>query len=175
MKRMQRWVCAFAAIVVPAFGAPPAPPAPSADEQFAHKVAAADMDEVEAAKFAQKHASNAAVHQFADRMVQDHTKADKQLRGIASSMGISLPDKMDKSAEQDLDRLSKLHGADFDKAYMKHNVSAHQSAIKDFRKEAKSGKDERLKKFAGQLLPTLEEHLRMAQSAAQAVGASKPT
>ena len=147
---------------------------PHGDELFARKAAAAGMDEIAAGKLAQQRASDEQVRQFAQRMVEDHGKAGEELRRIASGQGITLPEKLDKSAEKDIDRLTKLNGAAFDKAYMKHNVGAHKTAVKDFGKEAGSGKDEALKRFAAQTLPMLKEHERLAESAANAVGASSP-
>lgn len=170
MESRQPWATALA---VAAFSATAAFAArvPHADAVFARKAAEAGMDEVAAGRIAQERASDDAVRRFAQRMVEDHGKADAELRRIASAQGLSLPDKLDKSAEKDLDRLTKLHGADFDKAYMKHNVGAHKKAVKDFQKEAGSGKDDALKRFAEQTLPTLKEHEQLAQSTADAVGA----
>jgi putative membrane protein len=142
--------------------------------EFARKAAAAGMDEVAGGRLAQKQASDAAVKQFGERMVTDHTRAGEELKRVASEGGFSVPDKLDKSAEQTLDKLTNLHGHDFDVAYMKHNVTAHEKAVKDFGKEAKSGKDAGLREFAAKTLPTLEEHLRLAQSTAKAVNASAP-
>jgi len=167
------WGAALAAAAFSAAAAAAPAAKPHADAGFARKAAAAGMDEVEAGKLARERAQDEAVRSFAQRMVDDHTRAGEQLSAIAQAEGFSVPDKLDKSGEQDLDKLTKLHGHDFDVAYMKHNVSAHKTAVKDFGKEAKSGKDERLRRFAADTLPTLKEHLELAQSAAQAVGASK--
>ena len=171
MTRRQPWATALA---VAAFSATAALAArvPHDDALFARKAAAAGLDEIAAGRIAQQRASDGQVRRFAQRMVDDHGKAGEELRRIASAQGLSLPDKLDKSAEKDIDRLTKLNGAAFDQAYMKHNVSAHRKAVKDFGKEARSGKDEALKRFAEQTLPTLKEHEQLAESTAQAVGAS---
>ena len=173
MTRRQPWATALA---VAAFSATAALAArvPHDDELFARKAAAAGMDEIAAGRIAQQRASDESVRRFAQRMVQDHGKAGAELRRIASAQGITLPEKLDKSAEQDIDKLTKLNGSAFDKAYMKHDVGAHKKAVKDFGKEASSGKDEALRRFAAQTLPTLKEHERLAQSTAPAVGASSP-
>jgi putative membrane protein len=96
-------------------------------------------------------------------MVDDHSRANDQLRQLASSRGVELPTDLDRSARREYDKLSKLSGADFDREYMKHMVSDHKKDVKDFEKEAKSGKDADVKSFAGSTLPTLQEHLQMAQ------------
>lgn len=173
MTRRQPWATVLA---VAAFSATAALAAPVSHDEvlFARKAAAAGMDEIAAGKIAQQRATNDQVRQFAQRMVEDHGKAGEELRRVASAQGITLPEKLDKSAEQDIDKLTKLNGSAFDKAYMKHNVGAHKKAVKDFGKEASAGKDEALKRFAAQTLPTLKEHERLAESTAQAVGASSP-
>jgi putative membrane protein len=61
------------------------------------------------------------------------------------------------------DRLSKLAGAAFDVAYMRDMVKDHTSDISEFQQEAKSGTDEKLKSFASDTLPTLQDHLKQAQ------------
>ena len=141
------------------------------DEAFVRKAAAAGMDEVASGRVALKNAQDAKVKAFAERMVGDHTHADAQLKQIAAEEKIPIPDKLDKHAEKDLGKLTKLHGHAFDVAYAKSNVSAHEKAVKEFQKEAKTSHDERLRKFAADTEPVLEEHLKMAKDAAQAVGA----
>ena len=59
--------------------------------------------------------------------------------------------------------LQGLKGPDFDQAYMKDMVRDHKEAVKLFQKEAESGEDNDLKTFASKTLPTLQDHLTMAQ------------
>ncbi len=141
-----------------------------ADKSFMEKAAEGGMAEVEQGKLAQQKAQAPEVKQFADRMVRDHTKANDQLKQIASSKQVQLPDKMDKSAQKEMDKLQKLSGAQFDEEYMKHEVSDHKKDVKEFQKEAKSAKDADVKRFASDTLPTLEEHLKMAQNAENVAG-----
>lgn len=58
----------------------------------------------------------------------------------------------------------KANGAAFDSAYMTHTATAHKEAVSLFQREAKGGKDAETKAFAEKTLPTLLEHLKMAQS-----------
>ncbi len=135
----------------------------NADSSFVKKAAMGGMAEVELGNLAQQKASNDAVKQFGSRMVQDHGKANDELKQIASSKGIDLPTALDSSHKKDVDRLGKLSGAQFDRAYMDHMVSDHKKDVSEFKKEASSGKDADVKAFASKTLPTLEEHLKMAQ------------
>lgn len=67
-----------------------------------------------------------------------------------------------------MQKLQKLSGAEFDREYMKHMVADHEKTVSDFKKQAGSGKDPELKGFAAKTLPTLQEHLDMAQKLSDA-------
>ncbi len=136
---------------------------PGGDRTFVQKAAIGGMTEVQAGTVAKDKATNPAVKDFAARMVADHTKANTELTSAATAKGVTPPGTIDKAHQKDLDKMSKLSGADFDKAYMKQMVSDHKSTVSLFEKEAKSGKDADLQAWAGKTLPTLQEHLKMAQ------------
>lgn len=134
------------------------------DRKFAEEAAQGGMAEVEAGKMAQTQATAAPVKAFAEQMVADHTKANDQLKQLATTKGIMLPTKTDRSHSRSLEKLSKEKGAEFDREYMKMMVSDHKKTVSLFEKEAKNGKDPELKNFASTLLPDLQKHLKMAQS-----------
>jgi len=127
------------------------------------------MAEVEAGKLAQKHASAASVKAFAEQMVTDHTKANDQLKQVATKTGITLPTAPDRSHAKEAEKLGKMEGAKFDREYMKMMVSDHKKTVSLFEKEAKNGKDPELKNFAATMLPDLQKHLQMAQATEQEV------
>jgi putative membrane protein len=77
-----------------------------------------------------------------------------------------LPSDLDAKDKALKERLSKLSGEQFDRAYMKNMVRDHTKDVAEFRKESKSAKDNDLKNFASQTLPTLEDHLKQAKSIA---------
>lgn len=135
------------------------------DSKFANNAAAGGMAEVQLGQLALKNASSPDVKAFAQRMVTDHTKAGDQLKTIASRDNISIPSNMDAKDKATYDRLSKLQGSAFDKAYMRDMVRDHNTDISAFQKESTGGRNEDLKQFASNTLPTLEEHLKMAEDA----------
>ncbi|MBV9939524.1 MAG: DUF4142 domain-containing protein, partial [Acidobacteriaceae bacterium] len=96
--------------------------------------------------------------------------ANDQLKSIAQEQGITLPTDVNQKQQATYDRLSKLSGADFDKQYVKDMVMDHEEDVKDFRKEANSGKDEKIKSFASQTLPTLQQHLDKIKSIQSKMG-----
>jgi putative membrane protein len=136
------------------------------DHEFIMKAAQGGMAEVELGQLALKQASSDEVKQFAQRMVDDHSKANDELKGLAASKSVTLSMNVGKENKSTMDKLAKLSGADFDRQYMKHMVKAHNMTIALFEKEAKSGKDAETKAWAEQTLPTLREHQTMARDVA---------
>jgi len=139
----------------------------SGDRKFMEKAAEGGMAEVKLGQLASQKASADQVKQFGQRMVDDHGKANDQLKQLASTKNVTLPTDLDKSTQREYDKLSKLSGADFDREYMKHMVSDHKKDISEFKSESNKAKDADLKQFASSTLPTLQEHLNLAQSAEQ--------
>jgi putative membrane protein len=103
-------------------------------------------------------------------MADDHAKAGDELKTLAQSKHFTLPTGVDPHAKAIHDRLAKLSGTDFDRSYMQAMVLDHRKALNEFRMEAHSGKDADVKAWAAKTLPTIEEHLKMAQSIHPAVG-----
>jgi putative membrane protein len=145
------------------------------DEKFMKEAAVGGMTEVKLGQLAEQKASSEAVKQFGKRMATDHGKANDELKQLASQKGVALPMDLDRSHQGLYDKLAKLNGADFDRAYMKEMVKDHDKDVKAFRKEADSGKDLDLKSWASKTLPTLQEHQQQAKQVAAGVqGKSSP-
>jgi putative membrane protein len=146
--------------------------AQAADATFIREAAMDGMAEVEHGRLAETNAESADVKQFAQRMVTDHSKANDELKGLASQKNVTLPTALDQKHQAAHDRLAKLKGAAFDKAYMAHMVTAHQQAVSLFEKESKGGKDADAKAWAAKTLPTLQEHLKQAREVSAKAGKS---
>lgn len=144
----------------------------AADKAFVKEAAVGGLMEVELGNLAKQNAASADVKQFGDRMVTDHGKANDELKQWASQKSVTLPTELDAKHKAIHDRLAKLNGAAFDKAYMENMVSDHKQDVAKFRKESTSAHDADLKAWAGKTLPTLEDHLKMAQDTASEVGAA---
>jgi putative membrane protein len=145
----------------------------AADSTFASKAAQGGMAEVKLGHLAKEKASSRAVKEFGQKMIDDHTKANDELQSIAAKKGITLPATIDSKDQATYDRLSKLSGAEFDRAYMRDMVSDHRTDVSEFRRESEHGADPDLKAFAAKTLPTLEEHLKMAEQTEGQVKAEK--
>jgi putative membrane protein len=137
--------------------------ASSGDKSFIEHVARDGKSEVELAQLAQQKTQNPEVKSLAERLATDHTKANQQLMQIAQQDGVQPPAQPGKSENKERAKLEKLNGEAFDKAFVKQIVQDHQKDVKYFQKEQNSLKDPRLKSFAQQTLPVLQDHLQMAQ------------
>jgi putative membrane protein len=136
--------------------------ASSTDVSFAKEAAIGGMSEVELGQLAVQKASDPRVKQFAQRMVDDHTKANDALKAAAIQEGITLPMSTDKKHEELRAKLDKLSGPQFDEAYTKQMVRDHKEDVSAFEKQAKAASSP-VQKFAADTLPTLQSHLQMIQ------------
>jgi len=135
-----------------------------ADRNFARAAAAGGLAEVELGRLADQKGKSPEARQFAQRMVDDHSKANGQLKEIAAAANIPLPKAPDSEDQAMRERLEKLQGNAFDRDYMRGQIAAHQETVQLFEYEIGSGQDAQLKIFASQTLPVLMRHLEMAQS-----------
>jgi putative membrane protein len=141
-------------------------------ENFVIKAASGGTAEVDLGKLAVEKASSDEVKKFGQRMVDDHGKANEELKTLAQNKHITLPTDRDPHAKAMHDRLARLSGAAFDRAYMQAMLVDHRKDVNEFRMEAKSGKDADVKGWAAKTLPTLEAHLKLAQTTNTAIGTS---
>lgn len=133
------------------------------DEAFAKDAASGGMAEVKLGELAQEKGASSTVKEFGKRMETDHSKADDRLKSVASKDNISLPSDMSAKDRATYDRLSKLSGTEFDRAYALDMVKDHESDVAAFKKEAANGTNADMKQFASETLPTLEDHLKLAR------------
>lgn len=131
----------------------------TAHDSFWNEAAAGGMAEVELGKIAATKAQNADVKRFAQMMVDDHSKANEELKSLAAKKNISLPTAVDAKHKSTIDRLQGLSGAAFDRAYVDDMVEDHEADVQAFEKQSKDNPDADVKAFAAKTLPTLRKHL----------------
>ena len=144
----------------------------SADQAFVKKIAAGGEAEVEFAKLAQQKATSEEVRSLASRLETDHMKANDELKKLASQKGWTLPAEPTAEQKAKKAKLEKLSGSAFDKEYADTMVTNHRNNIPVFQREASSGSDPDLKQWASSIVPTLKEHLDMAQKAQKSLGSN---
>lgn len=134
------------------------------DRQFIVKAAQSDMTEIQTSQLALKRSQNQQVRQYAQEMIQQHNQSSNKLKPLAAQKGVTLPKTLGAENQALLTQLTKLSGTQFDKAYMSGQAKAHAKTQATYQNELKQGQDTDVKAFAGQVLPIVAAHLRMAQS-----------
>jgi putative membrane protein len=133
------------------------------DKKFLQDAAMGGISQVAMGKLAAEKGSSDAVKQYGQKMVDDHSKANDELKQVAGAQSITIPDTLDSKHQSRIDKLSKLSGAAFDNAYTKAQVKDHEEDVRAFQDEAQNGNNAAVKDFANKTLPTLQEHLTMAK------------
>jgi putative membrane protein len=139
-------------------------------QKFVKEAAQGSMAEVELGNLAKDKASKDEVKQFAERMVQDHSKANEELKSIAQQKNIALPTDLPAKEKAHKEKLASLSGDEFDREYMRQMLKDHRKDVNEFKRASKNVKDEDIQNFAQKTLPTLQDHLKQAQQVAKSVG-----
>jgi len=139
--------------------------------KFSSAAAEGGLTEVELGRLAVQRASNPAVKTFGQQMIEDHSRANNELKTIATKKNIVLPTDLNSDQKSMMEKLSKLSGAEFDKQYMSDMVKDHEADAKEFENQANKGTDADIKAFAAKTLPIIQRHLQMARDVANQVAA----
>jgi putative membrane protein len=140
------------------------------DAAFLKDAGEGGMDEVKLGQLAQQNGVNEHVKKFGQHMVDDHSKMNNELQALAARKNVTMPTDISVLQHASYKLLSTKSGEGFDKSYISSMVKDHEDDIAAFRKEASEGTDADVKALASKALPTLEEHLRMAQDIARELG-----
>lgn len=128
------------------------------------KAAKSGMAEVESSKLALDKATSEKVKSFAQKMVDDHTKVNEELKQLASAKGVELPTEPSAAQKAKMKMLTAAKGADFDKRYVETmGVKAHEDAVNLFQGATKESRDAEVKAFFAAHVPALAAHLKMAK------------
>lgn len=130
----------------------------SMGDKFMTEAAQGGMMEVKMGDLAAAKAANAEVKAFGKLMVEDHGKANSDLKELAAKKDVELPKEMNSSQQADYDKLSKLSGAEFDKEYVAIMVKAHDKDKDAFQEQADEAEDAGLKAFAAKYAPVIKSH-----------------
>jgi putative membrane protein len=136
--------------------------ASKADQAFVKEAIQGDLSEVKVGQLAQQKGQSQDVKSFGQMLQQDHSQNLQQAQQLAQQVSVTPPTEPNAKQKAMYDKLSKLNGAQFDKAFAKDMVKDHKEDIAKFQKEAKSKGE--VAQFAQQTLPVLQKHLQTAQS-----------
>jgi putative membrane protein len=133
------------------------------DNSFVRKAASGGIMEVELGRYAKDNAYSQEVKNFGDMMVTEHSKANEELMDILKNANMNVDEKMLPEHQQHVNKMTKMKGAEFDKAYMKMMVEDHKKDVKEFEKASKNERNTEVKNWAANTLPVLKQHLQKAQ------------
>jgi putative membrane protein len=144
------------------------------DTAIVTAMAQANMAEIEAGKLALANGSSAEVKAFAQKMVDDHTKALNDVTAVAMSKNVTLPTEPDAKHKAMAEKLRVLKGDAFDKEYMaKAGVQDHKHVHAMLKKDEARASDPEVKALAAKMLPTVAQHLEHATKSAGATAPAK--
>jgi putative membrane protein len=144
----------------------PGQPSPL-DKVFVSKALQGGMAEVQLGQLTLQKSSNDQVKQFAQRMIDDHTKLGEQLKPVAQQLGVSDPNGVSKKDKATMAKLQGLSGPAYDEAYIRDMVKDHKQDLSEFQTEASSGQDQTVKDAANQGSKVIAQHLQMIQQIAK--------
>jgi putative membrane protein len=132
--------------------------------EFAQELKSSGRFEIDSSNLALRTSNNDEIKKFAQKMVDDHTAADQKLTETLKQANLpELQYGMDAESRDAFEQLIVLQGSDFDRAYVRDQIKAHGQAIELLDAYSKSGDNDALKQLASTLLPTIKEHLQMAE------------
>jgi putative membrane protein len=146
------------------------------DPQIAAIVVTANQVDIDAGKLAQSKAQAAEVKEFAGRMVTDHTGVNKSAGDLVKRLHVKpennpTSESLKQQGEQNVAALRQLSGAEFDKAYVDHEVVYHQ-AVLDAVDETliPSAQNADLKALLVKVRPAFVDHLQHAKKIQSSLG-----
>jgi putative membrane protein len=144
------------------------PGQPSAsDKMFVRKALQGGIAEVQLGQLTLQKSNNDQVKQFAQKMIDDHTKLGEQMKPVAQQLGVPIPDAPSKKDKATMAKLQALSGSAYDQAYIKDMIKDHKQDLSEFQMEASSGQDPAVKDAASQGSKVIAQHLQLAQQLAK--------
>jgi putative membrane protein len=137
------------------------------DRLFVKNALQGGIAEVQLGQLTLQKSNNDQVKQFAQKMIDDHTKLGDQMKPVAQQVGVTVPTQPSKKDKQTMAKLQALSGAAYDQAYIKDMVKDHKQDLSEFQLEASSGQDAAVKDAATQGSQVISQHLQLAQQLAK--------
>jgi len=102
------------------------------DPQIVGIVLAADQIDIDYGKIALSKSKNKQVHEFAQRMVTDHSAVQKSVLELSDKLGVKAEDSptstgLKSNAAEITAKLQSLKGKEFDKFYIDNEVNYHKT------------------------------------------------
>jgi putative membrane protein len=156
------------------------------DENIISQVRLLNMSDSALGRLAQQKGSKEDVRDFGERMQKEHHSAQEQVNEVAQELNMSTttdmqstPDgmrsttpgmqssgmqAMQREAQQMTDSLQRMpKGAEWDRAYINHEVSVHERALELLTRAENSTQRQEMRDLIGKLTPVVQDHLEKAR------------
>jgi putative membrane protein len=144
------------------------------DRVFVKSAMQGGIAEVQLGQLTLQKSNNDQVKQFAQHMIDDHTKLNEEMKPVAQQLGVEIPTQVSKKDSKIITKLQALSGPAYDQAYIKDMVKDHKGDLSEFQAEASSGQDQTVKDAAAQGSKVIAQHLQMAQQLAKDQNVTAP-
>ena len=147
------------------------------DAQIAHIAVTANAIDSAAGVLAKSKAQSKSVKDFAQTMITDHTQVNKQAVALATKLGVTPEDndvskQLNAGAQESQASLKTKSGAEFDKAYMDHEVAFHQAVLDALDNTLiPDSQNAELKALLTKVRPAIAAHLERAKGIRKSLGA----
>jgi putative membrane protein len=145
------------------------------DKMFLQKASEGGLAEVQLGQLAAQKGNSSEVKQFGQKMVEDHTRLNEQMKPIADTLGVSAPKHLTRMDQAEYDKLSSLSGDAFDQEYITDMVKDHRKDLQEFRREETATSNPELKEAVSHAEQVVSQHLSMIQDIAQQKGIQVPS
>jgi putative membrane protein len=139
----------------------------NADQRFVREAAADNQFEIQLSQFVEQQAQEPQVKELAQKLAQDHQRAQQELQEVAQGINLQLPTQLERWQQEKLQAMQQKHGKHLEMHYVFGQVGGHTTDLLKYQYEAEHGENAQVKQYAQRTIPILEKHLDMAQQAAQ--------
>jgi putative membrane protein len=141
------------------------------DKAFARDALLSGLAELELANLAEQKGASEGVKRFAKQLADDFGRYDNELRRIADENEFSLPEVLDAKHKAELERLAKLSGSDFDRAFIRTVLKENKQDFESFQNEGWNGMYRNARNFAWRSLPAMKKDIKAAKALRRYAGA----
>jgi putative membrane protein len=133
------------------------------DQHFLQMAAESDMLHAHLGQMAEKLSTSLGVRDLGLEIRKNCTADYQQLSELAGKTGATIPKDVDAEGDKTIERLSRLRGGEFDRAFIKEVIESDKKAVDAFQQKAEDAQNPDLKTYASTTLPSLKLHLHEAQ------------
>jgi putative membrane protein len=145
-------------------------PDTAADKVFLMTAVLNNQVQIQLAQQVMQKTQNGQVKRLAQRMVQDLSKEDQDLRQIAQSLGLQIPEGLARADAMEVDIVAALPADQMDKAYVASVEADGAADASSFGSQAQISQNDRVRQIATQQGRSQQDRSQEATQTAQAIG-----